>query len=287
MPAPKITAEQHVKPASITAYVVIAVTGLVISVLAIYYYLHFIQGNVTNQVDQRIFYLILILFGISASAVVFGIMQSYAILKGETLNTRFKLTGPIVGVVLTVIGGFYLPKSDDADKTITVRVFDKNQNPVTNGDVKIYLEEYIRSQSIDKNGQAQFTGIPHRNVEKKVKVEVSSPGYATQQFDTVLSKTNTIELVLPLTAVVYITGQVKRANETPIKDVEINVDGTRYVTYSITNGTYRLRVDEYTLGDEIMLTTSHPQFEDKTRMLKINAPEIRDIDFVLQPVENN
>ena len=115
---------------------------------------------------------------------------------------------------------------------------------------------------------------------------MSSPGYATKQFDTILNKSGVLELTLPLTAVVFISGRITRANDAPISDVEINVDGTRYVAHSITNGTYSLRLEEYTLGDEVTLTTSHQDFEDKTRSLKINSPEIKEMDFVLQPIDH-
>ena len=277
--------EKIIKPSAVSGYIVIAVIGFIVSIFAIYYYLNFIQNKVGDQVDQRVFYLILILFGIAASAVVFGIMNSYATLKGEKFNTRFKLAGPFVGVVLTVVGGFYLPHKPD-EKVVTIRVFDKKKNPVTQGDVKIYLKEYIRTQSIDKLGQALFTGIPGSGVKSKIKIEVSSPGYATKQFDTILNKSGTLELTLPLTAVVFISGRVTKANDAPISDVEINVDGTRYVAHSISNGTYSLRLEEYTLGDEITLTTSHQGFEDKTRSLKINAPEMKEMDFVLQPIDH-
>jgi sortase (surface protein transpeptidase) len=68
--------------------------------------------------------------------------------------------------------------------------------------------------------------------------------------------------------------------------VEINVDGTKYVAHSISNGTYSLRLEEYTLGDEITITTTHESFEDKTRAIRINSPEIRDVDFVLNPINH-
>ncbi len=269
-------------PTSLKTNIIIAISGFIISILAIYYYLQ-MQEKLSDQLDQRIYYLILVVFGIAASAVVFGLMNSYASLKGETLNKKLQLAGPIVGVVLTVFGGFYI-SPDPMEKTVTIRVFDKNKKPVTDGDVKIYLPEYIRTQSIDKMGQALFTGIPQQSIKSRIKIEVSSPGYFTKHYDTVLNKQGNLELTLPLSDVVIISGQVKKANETPISDVEINVDGTRYVAYSVSNGTYQLRLEEYTLGDEITITTMHGGFEDKTRSLKINGPEIKDIDFVLQPV---
>ena len=270
------------RPGSVKTNIIIAVSGFIVSLFSIYYYLR-LQDKLSDQVDQRILYLILIVFGIAVSAVIFGLMNSYASLKGETLNKKIQLAGPIVGVVLTVFGGFYFSPGV-SEKTVTIRVFDKNKKPVSQGDVKIYLPEYIRSQSIDKMGQALFTGIPAQSTKSGIRIEVSSPGYSTLHVDTVLHKKGTLELTLPLSDIIVISGQVKRANETPISDVEINVDGTRYVAYSISNGTYQLRLEEYTLGDEISITTSHGNFEDKTRSLKINSPEIKEVDFVLQPV---
>jgi hypothetical protein len=72
----------------------------------------------------------------------------------------------------------------------------------------------------------------------------------------------------------------------PIRGVEINVDGTRYYAVSITDGSYNLRLEEYTLGDEITLTTSHKNYEDKTISLRINSPQITNQDIFLNPVSH-
>ncbi len=70
----------------------------------------------------------------------------------------------------------------------------------------------------------------------------------------------------------------------PIRGVEISVDGTRYFTKSLTDGTYKLRLEEYTLGDEITVTTSHKDYEDKTISLRINSPDIVGQDIFLNPI---
>jgi len=267
----------------VSGYGIITGIGFLVSFLLVYYYLQHIQGKVTDEVDQRIFYLILILFGISASALVFGMMNTYAVLTGKKQNLQLKMTGPGVGVILVVLGGLYLPQKA-AEKTVTIRLFDWKNNPVTQGNVKIYLKEYIRIQSIDNMGQALFTGISSDMVKNKMKIEVSSPGYATKYFDTLVVDSKPLELTLPLTTMVYISGRVKTAAEIPIKGVEINVEGTRYYAISITDGSYKLRLEEYTLGDEISLTTSHKDFEDKTFSIRINSPDIQHQDIFLNPV---
>jgi hypothetical protein len=135
-------------------------------------------------------------------------------------------------------------------------------------------------------GQALFSGIPADLVKDKMKIEVSSPGYATKSYDTLLTSSKPLELMLPLSTVVFITGKVKTAAEMPIKGVEISVDGTRYYSKSITDGTYNLRLEEYTLGDEISITTSHKDYEDKTFSLTINSPDMKNQDIFLNPVSH-
>jgi hypothetical protein len=83
--------------------------------------------------------------------------------------------------------------------------------------------------------------------------------------------------------VIHITGQVKTAAEIPVKGAEVNADGTRFFATTITNGTYNLMLENYTVGDEVTLTTSNKDFEDKTIAVKINDREMK-VDFVLNPV---
>lgn len=82
---------------------------------------------------------------------------------------------------------------------------------------------------------------------------------------------------------IHITGQVKTAAEIPITGVEVNADGTRFFATTITNGTYNLTLENYTIGDEVTLTTSNKDFEDKTIAVKISNKEMK-VDFVLNPV---
>jgi hypothetical protein len=93
-----------------------------------------------------------------------------------------------------------------------------------------------------------------------------------------------MEFSLPFTTAVFISGRVKTADEHPIKNVEVNVDGTRFYGLSITDGSYLIRLEEYTMGDEITITTSHDEYEDKTFALRISAPEIKNLDIFLNPV---
>lgn len=268
--------------ASTRINVVAVVVGLTLLLVLGYFYLQLI--NKYNENSREVLYFLLLGMAIATATTVWGVINLFTLKNTSVINSKIKprLVGIVSGIILIFIAGFYLP-SQPVYKTITIRLFDHNKQPLRQGDVKIYLNEYIRSQSVDNMGQALFTGLPTDITKNKVRVEVTSPGYSMRTFDTILSGADPLELTMPLTAIVFITGKITTAADVPIKDVEISVDGTRYFAISINDGSYKLRLEEYTLGDEISLTTSHKNFEDKTISFKITEPNIAK-DLVLNPV---
>jgi hypothetical protein len=242
--------------------------------------LYLLQANTFNPILKTS---LLVIFGVGIAAFTSSLVHIYAFKQQLKPSPLLKMAAPFAGL-LGILLGSLLMSNDPGEKNITIRLFDGNKNPITQGEVKIYLPEYVRTQSIDKMGQALFTGIPAGAFKNHMKIEVNSPGYASKVFDTLLMNTKSLELTLPFTTVVHISGKIKTAAELPIRGVELSVDGTRYYAISITDGTYNLRLEEYTLGDEISLTTSHPGFEDKTIALRIQSPNIQNQDIFLNPI---
>jgi hypothetical protein len=270
------------KPLPAKTYILISVIGFLVSILCIYYYIHFIQNNVSEQLSQKVFYLVLILFGISASALIFGAMNSYGVLKGKRFDTTFQLTGPVVGVVLVVIGGFYLPKSGDSKQALSIRVVNEKHLPLTNGKVILYFSHYTREEAIDDKGSAVFSDISDEDLKSKIKLDINSDGYSRLTFDTLLKNFTPLELVLSQTGMIRISGKVINADDMPISNVVVMADGTKFFGTSVTNGTYSIKLADYAIGDEIDLFTSRKDYKDKTIKLKINRQEMTNIDFVLQ-----
>ncbi len=179
---------------SVLKWIAAAFTGLIVFAGTWYYY----RQLLPEKMESGTFYLILLILSVSAATLVTGAIRSYAALNGIKLDSRIKLAGPVLGLLLFLAGAFYLPKE-------------------------------------------------------------------------------------PEIFIIHITGRVKTAAEIPISDAEISVDGTRFYTRSITDGTYNLELENYAKGVEITLTTSHQSFEDKTTAIKISAREMY-LDFVLNPV---
>lgn len=269
-------------PAS--TYILISAAGFLLSLFCVYYYLRNIQGNVSEGVSQKVFYLILILFGIAASALVFGAMNSFGAISGQKMDTKFQFTGPVVGVLLVVLGGFYLPKTQ-GKQALSIRLVNDKQTPVKGGKVTIYFPRHTRDEDVNEKGTAVFSDINDDDVNGNVKIDVVSDGYARLTFDTVLKSFAPLQLTLTTAWTVHLSGQVTDADDRPIKDVEVVVDGSRFFARTVNNGTFSMRLSEFTIGDEITVVTSHKDYKDKSRVVKIDRAQKTDVDFVLQPLQ--
>lgn len=271
------------KSVSVATYLLISAISLIAAVGIGYYYFHNMKAAGNEKLDDRVFYLVLILFGMAASALIFGIMNSYASLKGIEANVTYKFTGPVVGVILTVLGGFMIPKSS-SDEILTVRVFNEDKDPVTRGKVTLSFPHYQREASVNEKGMVVFPEIPYDQLRNNIIISVVSDGYANITLDTLLSNFNPINITLSQSKIMQLAGSVKDAADRPIKDVELTVDGTPYFFKTINDGSFRIPLPGYHFGDRVTLITSHPAYEDKVKEFTIESGEINDIEFVLNPL---
>ncbi|MEP6949049.1 MAG: carboxypeptidase-like regulatory domain-containing protein [Ginsengibacter sp.] len=271
------------KPVSVATYLLISGVSLIAAVSIGYYYFHNMIHSSTEKMDDRVFYLVLVLFGMAASALIFGIMNSYASLKGIQANVTYKFTGPVVGVILTVLGGFLIPKGSN-DQFLTVRVFDQDKNPVTRGHVTLTFPHYQREASVNEKGMVVFPEIPFDQLRSKIIINVVSDGYASLTVDTLLGNFDPVNLTVNQSKIIRISGTVKDAADRPIRDVDVVVDGTPYTAKTINDGSFDIPIPGYHFGDRITLVTSHPAYEDKTKEFDIESGEINKIEFVLNPL---
>lgn len=274
---------QTSKPVSVSIYLLISAVSLIAAIGVGYYYFQYLKQSGNEKTDDQVFYLVLIMFGIAVAALIFGVMNSYASLKGIQSNVTYKFTGPIVGVILTVLGGFMLPKGT-TNQILSIRVSNQDNQPVTRGNVTITFPHYQRSAAINSEGLVVFPDIPDEQLRNKISINVVSDGYTNVSLDTLLSNFDQINLTLSQAKIIRISGTVKDAADRPIRDVEVQVDGTPFAARTINDGSFDIPITGYHFGDVITLITSHPLYEDKTKKFTIESVEIDQIEFVLNPV---
>lgn len=271
------------KRVAVGNYLLISVVSLIVAAGIGYYYFHNMRQGGSEKMDDRIFYLVLVLFGMAASALIFGIMNFYASINGIQPNVTYKFTGPFVGVILMVSGGFMLPKGS-SDQFLTIRVFDQDKNPVTRGRVTLSFPHYQREASVNEKGMVMFPEIPYDQLRNRIIINVVSDGYASLNVDTLLDNFDPVTLVLNQSKIIRISGTVKDAADRPIRDVEVVVDGTPYAAKTINDGSFNIPIPDYHFGDRITLATSHPLYEDKIKEFEIESGKIDKIEFVLNPL---
>ena len=146
--------------------------------------------------DDRVFYLVLGLFGMAASALIFGIMNSYATLKGIQANVTYKFTVPVVGVILTVLGGFLIPKGS-SNQFLTVRVVNQDKKPVTRGQVTLQLFPITSGKRpLMKKVWWYSLKYPSDQLRSKIIINVVSDGYTSLTVDTLLANFDPINITV-------------------------------------------------------------------------------------------
>ena len=112
---------------------------------------------------QQVYYLVLVLMGLTAAVFLFGVLQSSATWAGEVLGGTLRLSGSIVCFALVVIGGYYsIPKPTFFPLTVYVHGDGGPRDIVlrNTGQVFLTLGPEISHESIGENGQAIFPRIP-------------------------------------------------------------------------------------------------------------------------------
>jgi Carboxypeptidase regulatory-like domain len=113
--------------------------------------------------SQQVYYLILVLIGLTAAGFLFGVLQSTATYVGKFWGGTLRLSGSVVGVALVVIGGYYfIPKATFFPLTVYVHGEGGPQDIVLRGTGRVFLKlgPEISSELIGENGQAVFPRIP-------------------------------------------------------------------------------------------------------------------------------
>lgn len=131
----------------------------------------------------RFYYVLLIPIGLSAAIFLFGVLRSYAVLKGRHMGTAYELGGPIVAALLVVGGGFCLVEPDQADFALTVYVHGPAgpQDLILSGtgEVLVDLGRERKTAPIDDLGRGYFPTVSARFRGKEVAVSVLAEGYAS------------------------------------------------------------------------------------------------------------
>lgn len=130
----------------------------------------------STLLQDRVFYVCLILMGIFSAVSLFGYLRSSALINGRFGGFTVQLAGPAALAFIVILGGFYLiPRSEFFD--VTIRAVDKNGLTVYSNRKAIAILKLptgIREADFTKNGEATIKGLPYslHNSKQKVLIDI-------------------------------------------------------------------------------------------------------------------
>lgn len=245
------------KNAKFSSYIGMLIIGLVLTSVILYYYL-----SHSTSINKQLFYLLLVLFGVGVSLLLFSTMKSIAKLTGQVTLGKYSFSGPVVGVIAIVVGYFYFNPQASLI-SVKVRVFDeKSKSPVGSGEVKLYFRE-IKSHPLNSEGQAEFDEIQSGYIGRSIRYDILPTGLYMFSTDTIIiPEDGLINLYIKKQFSISIAGKVETAGNIPIVDAEVAIRGTNHMTRTRTDGTFDLGVSHFAEA-KMELIVSANNYQDK------------------------
>lgn len=164
------------QPLSAKNYVIIAMLGLIFAAGFTVFYIYRVPKLIEGGVQGQIFYLLLIPWGLSAAAFLFGAMKSYARFSHKHLGSFLELGGPVVLFCLVIVGGFKLVPPAPETLDLAVRAHSKESPLLTSGQITLDLPG-LPHANIGPDGEANFKGISAKFRGTAIRVLPHVDGY--------------------------------------------------------------------------------------------------------------
>lgn len=164
---------------SAMAYAWVAGAGLVVGIGLLFFYIFEVPKLIENAVQKQVFYIVLIPWGLSAAAFLFGTMRSYARYSNTSFG-KIELAGPVVLFCFVVVGGFKLIPQEPFNVTVRASCQEGNCPEITVGKITLQYGVASRDEDIGPHAEANFKGIPGEFKGKDVKIIPHLAGYAAE-----------------------------------------------------------------------------------------------------------
>jgi hypothetical protein len=194
---------------------------------------------------QQVYYLVLVLMGLTAAGFLFGVLQSSAEWVGEIWGGTLRLSGSVLGAALVVIGGYYfIPKATFFPLTVYVHGEGGSQDIVlrNTGRVVLKLGPEMIPEGIGENGQAVFPRIPADFRGQQVPGWVESDDYEASNTTVTIAGSNVDLIVKKKIKHFKLAGTVLDEQGNPLPGVHIAVPVYRLEETTTTDGRFEFQV---------------------------------------------
>ncbi len=213
--------------------------------LAILFMVH-AQKLSSRGLTLTTYYLILIPFGLSVAAFLFGAMRSYARYVGKFSFGQLELTGPVVVFAMVVAGGMYLAKPQETF-LLTVRVHGPGGRAdiIKSGSVILDLGSQRITKDLNESGEIHFAEVPQKFSSRKIELLPQVEGFQRieAEWPQTITANKIIYLALkPVKSIEVVKGMVVDRNGNPLANVDIILEGGKASAKSDAQGLFSLNI---------------------------------------------
>lgn len=224
----------------------------------------------------RLYYIVLLAFGLSVAVCLFGVLKSHATYQGRQLGGKLALGGPIVAFMLVVIPGSRLaPDPSTFPVTVYVHGSSGPHDIVlrNSGEVFMDLGGDRRHVQIGDQGQAYFPAIPASFRGQDVGVWVDSEKFESTDPGKKL-KLDGPNVYIPVRRKAgRISGRVRDENGNGIPGAQVHVAGLS-AGVDAASGRFELSIPGDRLQDGLELVAEAPGCASSSYQIVPNSNEI-------------
>jgi len=164
------------KPLSGLTYAVIAFVAGALGVGLLLFYVYQVPKLIASGLQDQVFYVLLIPWGLTCAGFLFGVMRSYARFSYKHLGSAIELGGPVVLFCLVVVGGFKLVPPAPETFDLAVRAHSADTPLITSGQVTLE-QPGLPHANIGQDGEANFKGVSAKLKGTAIRVLPKVEGY--------------------------------------------------------------------------------------------------------------
>lgn len=194
---------------------------------------------------QQVYYLVLVLMGLTAAGFLFGVLKSSATWAGKFWGGTLRLSRSVVGAALVVIGGYYfIPKATYYPLTVYVRGESGPQDIVLRNTGRVFLKlgPEISSELIGENGQAVFPRVPAEFRGQQVPGWIESDDYEASNPSVTMDGSDVDMLVKKKIKRFELAGTVLDGHGNPLIGVHLDLPAYRMEYTTKSDGRFEFQV---------------------------------------------
>ncbi len=231
------------QPLSAKTYIWVALGSLILAIALLLLLVY--SPNILDNASNLLTFTILAILGATAAVFLFGVMRSYATIKGKEFGMALEAGGPIVIFLFVLFYGYDLLQKDVEPFGFTVLLVDAQNRSIKDaeGELTLRLGSEPKSKSISDDGTAIFQQIDNEFKDKDIIVELETTFWTIPNDATVRLRGNNGTLVAhPKADLKYRKGRVFNKVGQPVVGASIYIDELEKTLITDENGRFKIEI---------------------------------------------